>query len=100
MWFRTKSVSKRAVGAAISTLVFFAVLAARTLRSASSTPKSPEKTMATQSKFYCNMKVLSHTERVRHLMLTGKLIMLRNKIVELQSGYEFQFSPSTVSIAD
>jgi hypothetical protein len=46
------------------------------------------------------MKVLSHTERVRHLMLTGKLIMLRNKIVELQSGYEFQFSPSTVSIAD
>lgn len=56
--------------------------------------------MTTQSKFYCNMKALSHSERIKHMMLTGKLIMLRKEIVELGSGYEFQFSPSSVSLGD
>jgi len=36
------------------------------------------------------MKALSHTERIKHLMLTGKLIMVRKEIVELENGYEFQ----------
>ena len=56
--------------------------------------------MTTQSRFYCNMKALSHTERIKHLMLTGKLIMVRKEIVELENGYEFQFSPSNVSVED
>jgi len=53
--------------------------------------------MTTQSRFYCNMKALSHTERIKHMMLTGKLIMTRKEIVELERGYEFQFSPTNVS---
>lgn len=56
--------------------------------------------MTTQSRFYCNMNALSHTERIKHVMLAGKLIMLRKEIVELENGYEFQFSPSSVSLAD
>ena len=54
--------------------------------------------MTTQSRFYCNMKALSHTERIKHLMLTGKLVMVRKEIVELENGYEFQFSPSNASV--
>ncbi len=56
--------------------------------------------MTTQSRFYCNLKALNHTERIKHLMLTGKLIIVRKEAVELQNGYEFQFSPSLVSVAD
>jgi hypothetical protein len=56
--------------------------------------------MTTQSKFYCNMKALSPVERARHLLLTGKLIMTRKDIVEMENGYEFQFSPSSISVAD
>jgi hypothetical protein len=46
------------------------------------------------------MKALSHTERIKNLMLTGKLIMVRKEIVERENGYEFQFSPSNVSVED
>ena len=56
--------------------------------------------MTTQSRFYCNMKALSHTERIKHMLLTGKLIMARKEIVETETGYEFQFSPSNVSVED
>ena len=100
IWFETKSVSKRAVGAAIFILLFFAVLAARTERSGWAATKSTEQPMTTQSKFYCNMKALSHTERLKHLMLTGKLIMVRKETFELENGYEFQFTPSLVSVSD
>jgi hypothetical protein len=93
-------VRKRTVGGVIFALLILAVVTARTQRSASPTPQSREQTMTTQSRFYCNMKALSHTDRIRHLMLTGKLIMVGKEIVELENGYEFQFSPSKVSVED
>ena len=99
-WSEAMSVRKRTVGALIFALLILAVVTARTQRSASLTPKSREQTMTTQSRFYCNMKALSHTERIKHMLLTGKLIMARKEIVETESGYEFQFSPSNVSVED
>ena len=56
--------------------------------------------MTTHSKFYCNMKAFTHVERAKHMLLTGKLIFARKEIVEMQNGYEFQFSPSNVSVAE
>jgi hypothetical protein len=53
-----------------------------------------------QNKFYCNMKALNPTERSEHTKLTDRLIALRTNIVESSKGYEFQFSPSTMSIAE
>jgi len=78
-------------------MLILAVVTAQTQRMGSPIPQSTEQTMTTQSRFYCNMKALSHTERIKHMMLTGKLIMTRKEIVELERGYEFQFSPTNVS---
>jgi hypothetical protein len=56
--------------------------------------------MTTQSEFYCNRNALSPTERAHHKQLTDKLLATRPNIAETEKGYEFQFSPSTVSLAE
>jgi hypothetical protein len=43
---------------------------------------------------------LSSSERAHHKHLTDKLIAGRNAIVETPTGYEFQFSPSTITLAE
>ncbi len=61
----------------------------------------PERQVATvQSKFYCNIKALTPEERVRHKQLNEKLMAARKEIVETEKGYEFQFSPEDVSLAE
>jgi hypothetical protein len=62
--------------------------------------RKQEKQTMTQSKFYCNTKALNPTERARHKLLTDKLVSQRTQIVETEKGYEFQYSPSTVSLAE
>jgi hypothetical protein len=54
----------------------------------------------TEGKFYCNVKALNTAERAQHRQLTEKLITVRKEIVELPRGYEFQYGPSDVSVAD
>jgi hypothetical protein len=56
--------------------------------------------MATETKFYCNLKALNLAERASHKQLTEKLIAVRTQLVEMDRGYEFQFSPSTVTLAE
>ena len=56
--------------------------------------------MTTQGKFYCNIKALDPTERAHHKELTDKLIAARKHIVETEKGYEFQFTPASVSLAE
>jgi hypothetical protein len=70
---------------------------------AQSTPTTgnAEKQMTTtQSKFYCNIKTLTPEERVRHKQLSEKLMAARKETVEFEKGYEFQFSPKDVSLAE
>jgi hypothetical protein len=55
---------------------------------------------AAQSKFYCNIKALSPSERARHKQLTDKLLALRKDVVESEKGYEFQYSPKEVSLPE
>jgi uncharacterized protein HemX len=65
------------------------------------TAGNAEKQMTTtQSKFYCNIKALTPEERVRHKQLSEKLMAARKEIVETGNGYEFQFSPKDVSLAE
>jgi hypothetical protein len=60
-----------------------------------------EKPMTTtQSKFYCNIKALTPAEREHHKQLTGKLMAARKEIVETTKGYEFQYSPADVALAE
>jgi hypothetical protein len=61
----------------------------------------PERQTTTmQSKFYCNTKALTPEERARHKQLSEKLAAERKEIVETEKGYEFQFSPSDISLAE
>jgi hypothetical protein len=53
-----------------------------------------------RSKFYCNIKALTPAERISHKQLTDKLIAVRTDTVETANGYEFQFSPSKITIAE
>ena len=64
------------------------------------TAREDHQSMTTGSKFFCNMKALAPAERTHHKQLTQKLISSRAEIVETERGYEFQFSPSIVSIAE
>ena len=59
-----------------------------------------DQSMTTESKFYCNRNALNPTERAHHKQLTDKLLAARTNIVESEKGFEFQFSPSTVSLAE
>lgn len=52
-----------------------------------------------ESKFYCNIQALTPVERGHHKELTELLIASRKEIVETEKGYEFQYSPSAVSLA-
>jgi hypothetical protein len=65
------------------------------------TTKEKEKQVrTTQNKFYCNIKALNPAVRERHKKLTDKLIAARREIVETEKGYEFQYGPSHVSLAE
>ena len=60
-----------------------------------------EKQMTTtQRKFYCNIKALTPAEREHHKELSEKLMAVRKEIVETPKGYEFQYSPADVSLAE
>lgn len=54
----------------------------------------------TQSKFYCNTKALTPDERAHHKQLGDKLMAARKAIVETDRGYEFQFGPQDVTLAE
>jgi hypothetical protein len=53
-----------------------------------------------QSKFYCNIKALTPEERARHKQLSEKLMAARKEIAETEKGYEFQYSPADISLAE
>jgi len=63
-------------------------------------PPHLEKFKMTQPKFYCNTNALNPAERTQHKALTETLIANRKNSTELPQGYEFQFSPSTVSLTE
>jgi hypothetical protein len=80
------------------------VTAGETARAAShdsSMEATQEKGVVTvPGKFYCNIKALTPAERARHKELTEKLISVRKEVVETEKGYEFQYGPADVSLAE
>jgi len=64
------------------------------------TREQEKQVLTTQNKFYCNIKALNPAQRADHKQLTDKLIAVRKEIVEMNNGYEFQFNPSNVSVAE
>jgi hypothetical protein len=85
-----------AIGAAA--LVMTTVSAARPTH-VQTEPAAPSE-QTTAAEFFCNATALNPAERAYHQRLTEKLIAARTAVVELPKGYEFQFSPEDISVAD
>ena len=52
-----------------------------------------------QGKFFCNPRALTPAERAHHKKLTEKLLAMRNETIPTEKGYELQFDPYIVSLA-
>jgi len=89
--FRTKTQS------AVAVAMLIAACPPSTI-SATQTPSPDARQSVVQSRFYCNLKAMDPVERKRQKELTEYLIRVRRHIVETEKGYEFQFSPSDVSL--
>jgi hypothetical protein len=93
--------SKRRAAAATLALFIGGVGVARpTAQGIPSAGNGETQMTTTQSKFYCNSKALTAEERAHHKQLTEKLLAARKEIVETAKGYEFQFSPQNVTLAE
>lgn len=88
-----------AVGAVLSLLMAASGSGLAPVQALAATTSSL-KQAAKEDKFYCNIKALNPAERVHQKQLTEKLISSRTLIVETPKGYEFQFDPATVSLAE
>ena len=87
--------------AAMTLLVAGSARAALPRHGARSAQADSEKPMTTtQGKFYCNIKALTQEERAHHKQLSDKLWAARNAVVETEKGYEFQFRPQKVTLAE
>jgi hypothetical protein len=56
--------------------------------------------MTTQERFHRDSSALDPAERAHHKQLTDKLIAVREGYVESAKGYEFQYRPADVSVAE
>jgi hypothetical protein len=92
--------SKGTAAGAVLTLLLAASGTGWAPAKVSSTTSAVARQMNSDSKFYCNTKALNPTERAQHQQLTAKLIAARKEIVETPRGYEFQYSPSDVSVTE
>jgi hypothetical protein len=90
----------RALRIALCVLLIVSGTAHLHAQSTLATTSTEKKTMTTENKFYCNTKALNPAERARHKRLADKLVAERKQIVETDIGYEFQYDPSRVSIAE
>jgi hypothetical protein len=98
---RFAGINKRAAaGTGLALLILAGVAKCSPLPSPAATYPSERQTMAMETKFYCNVKALNPAERASHKQLTDKLIAVRTGIVEMDRGYEFQFRPSAVTLAE
>jgi hypothetical protein len=91
---------RRAGGVALALLMVVGGVGHLQSQASLLTTSAERLTMTTQGKFYCNTKALNPTERAHHKQLTDKLIATRKEIVEMEKGYEFQYSPPNVSPAE
>jgi hypothetical protein len=95
--------SKRSAAGGAALTLMMAGMATTAVPSSDKTAlaASMEKQMTTtRSKVYCNIKALTPEERAHHKQLSEKLMAARQEIVEMEKGYEFQFSPKDVTLAE
>jgi hypothetical protein len=89
-----------AAGAALALLIAGGEAAGLAAQGSAIVVKGERQVATTQSKFYCNIKALTPEERARHKQLSEKLNAQRKEIIETEKGYEFQYSPADISLAE
>jgi hypothetical protein len=87
-------------GAALALLIAGGEAAGLVAQNSPALVKQEKQVATTQGKFYCNIKALTPEERAHHKQLSEKLMATRKEMVETAKGYEFQFSPKSVSLAE
>jgi hypothetical protein len=98
---RFPGLSKRTAAAAAIVLLVAANAAVNLPAQDSPAKTSKESaTVTTQNKFYCNIKALTPAERARHKELGDKMMKAKNATIETPNGYEFQYSPKDISLAE
>ncbi len=87
-------------GAALALLMAGSGATALAAQNQAAAAKTEKQVETIKNKFYCNSKALTPEERTHHKQLSEKLMVARKGIVETPKGYEFQFSPKSVSLAE
>jgi hypothetical protein len=90
----------RNYGIAGAAALFMATVGGAKPAQAQKEPAPAAGDQSTPSAFFCNASALNPAERAFHQRLTERLLASRNAVVELPKGYEFQFRPDDISIAD
>jgi hypothetical protein len=80
--------------------IFMAMVGSAKPAQAQKEPAPASGDPSTPASFFCNATALNSSERAFHQRLTERLIASRNAVVELPKGYEFQYSPAEISVAD
>jgi hypothetical protein len=101
-WFEkvSKGGAVAAAGATLALLMAGSGATAPAEQNPTAAAKTEKQVETRQSKFYCNSKALTPGERMHHKQLSEKLMAARKGIVETPKGYEFQFSPKSVALAE
>jgi len=100
-WMRKMGIAVRKLGAAgVLSVAMLAGGQAAQQNAAEQKGGMDTATTNVHGKFYCNIKALTAEERERHHVLTEKLMANRNATVETAKGYELQFSPEKISVAE
>jgi len=99
---KMKFTVKQSAALAVPALAAFILCGEATLALAQTAPAAAnhDAQEIAPGKFYCNLKALSPEERQHHRQLSEKLMAVQQQIVEIVKGYEFQFSPANVTLAE
>jgi len=92
--------TKKQVQMAIAVLILALESSAVPVANAGTKSSEQETPAVSQAKLYCNIKALDPATRARHKQLTDKLIAQRTQVVETEKGYEFQYTPAAMSVAE
>ena len=97
---RNRTSGKKAGIGAVVVLSVASVGAASITMSGKTQENGQGGVVVVDAKYFCNVKALNIEERKRHEELTRKLLAKHREVIETEKGYEFQYTPADVSVAE
>ena len=97
---RNRTSGKNAGIAAVAMLGVAGIGAASMTMSGKTQENAQGGVVVVEGRYFCNAKALNVEERKRHEELTRKLLAKHREVIETEKGYEFQYTPEDVSVAE